>query len=156
MITIVSCLRSLVMTSAEKIDRKIDEKTVVSIEGKIAETIGKSIGARIAETRHDQTQAVSCEGLIGPIMSPATMDGKGERPPVRLKWIGRTDRGESNDRKKLKDRNDRTVRRDQKSLSDLNGLSVPSGRKNRNERDEIDENRVRKLSADRLLKGKVL
>lgn len=169
MVEIVSCWRSVAMTFAKKIDRKIGEKTVASIEEKIVEKnveriaetiggssvarIGKSIDARIAETRHDQMRAVSCEGLIGLIMSPATMDGKGGIPRVRLRWIGRTGLSESNDRRKLKSRNDR---KDRKSLSDLNGPSAPSGRKNRSEWDETDELCVWKSYSDRLLRGGML
>jgi hypothetical protein len=167
MVKIVSCWRSVAMTFAKKIDRKIGEKTVASIEEKIVEKIaetiggssvariGRSIGVKIAETGHDQTRAVSYEGLIGPITSPATMDGKGGTPPVRLRWIDRTGLSESNDRGKLKSRSDRTVRKDRKSLSDLNGPSAPSGRKNRSEQGETDEHRVWKSYSDCPLKGGV-
>lgn len=148
MVTIVSCWRSMAMTFAKKIDRKIGEKTVEKIAGTIgglsAARIGRSIDAKIVERRRDQTRVVSCEGLIGLIMSPVTMDGKGGIQPVLLRWIGQTDLSESNDR---------TVRKDRKSLSGLNGLSAPRGRKNRSERGETDENRLWKSYADRLLRG---
>jgi hypothetical protein len=165
MVEIVSCLRSAAMTFAKKIDGRIGEKTVASIEEKIVEKIAGTIGgssaaridkssaAKIDEIQHDQMQAASCGGLTGPIMSPATMDGMGGILPVLLRWIGQTDRSESNDQRKSKGRNDRTVRRGRKRLSDLNGQTVPSGRKNRSERGETDENRLWKSYADRLFRG---
>lgn len=92
MVTIVSCWRSVAMTFAKKIDRKIGEKNVEKIAwtigGSSAARIGKSIDAKIAEIRHDQMRAASCGGLIGPIMSPVIMDGRGGIPPVPPRWIG--------------------------------------------------------------------
>ncbi|HEX5645749.1 MAG TPA: hypothetical protein VFX56_02155 [Nitrospira sp.] len=104
------------------------EKIDVRIGGLIEERIVSSRGVRIAEkivvTTHGPMLAELCEGSIVPIMSLASMGGKGGRMPVRPKWTDRTGRSGS------KESSGTSVWNDRIGLSGLNDWrdrNAPSG-----------------------------
>lgn len=81
-IGLAGMLHKPAMRSAKKIDEQTGEKTVVSIDEKIAVKIDNLTGAKIAKRIADRIPAVNSVDLIEPIMQPAHMVEMGETMPV--------------------------------------------------------------------------